>query len=63
MKARELVEILEAEIISGENHLDDEVQSIGAGDMMSDILALAKRNVAQTLFGLMRPLLVFEDEW
>ena len=42
MKARELVAILEAEIISGENRLDDEVQSIGAGDMMSDILALAK---------------------
>jgi len=42
MKARELVEILDAEIISGESRLDDEVQSIGAGDMMSDILALAK---------------------
>ncbi|HDP95305.1 MAG TPA: hypothetical protein ENN40_08090 [Candidatus Aminicenantes bacterium] len=42
MTARELVKILKGEVISGESRLDEEVQSIGAGDMMSDILALAK---------------------
>ncbi|MDY0296177.1 MAG: DRTGG domain-containing protein [Acidobacteriota bacterium] len=40
--ARELVEILDGEVLSGDSRLDEEVQSIGAGDMMSDILALAK---------------------
>ncbi len=42
MKVSKLVEILDGEVLSGESRLDEEVHSIGAGDMMSDILALAK---------------------
>ncbi len=42
MKVKELVKILDGEVISGEDKLDEDVKSIGAGDMMSEILAFAK---------------------
>jgi len=42
MKVKDIVEILEAEVISGEDKLDEEVKYIGASDMMSDILALSQ---------------------
>jgi predicted transcriptional regulator len=40
MIVRDVVRILEAEILSGEDKLDREVKCGGAADMMSDILAL-----------------------
>lgn len=42
MILREVVRILEAEVLSGEGKLDAEVLSCGAADMMSDILALCR---------------------
>ncbi len=42
MKVRDLINVLNAEVLSGEDKLDKEVASIGAGDMMSDVLALAQ---------------------
>lgn len=42
MKIREIKELLDAEIIAGENHLDDDVHSACGSDMMSDVLAFVK---------------------
>ncbi len=42
IKVRDIVALLEAEILSGESKLDEEVKSVGASDMISDILALTK---------------------
>lgn len=39
MTLRELADILEAEVISGEQHLDEEFECAGASDLMSDVLA------------------------
>ncbi len=39
---KDICEVLEAEILSGEDKLNQEVKNAGAADMMSDILALAK---------------------
>ena len=41
-KVKDIQEILEAEVLSGEDKLEAEVKYVGAADMMSDILALAK---------------------
>jgi hypothetical protein len=42
MTVRDVVQILEADVLSGESKLDLEVQFGGAADMMSDILALCR---------------------
>lgn len=42
MKLREVKEILEAEIIIGEDNLDMEVKTAFGADLMSDVLAFAK---------------------
>jgi hypothetical protein len=42
MNVRDVVAILEAEVLSGEGKLDAEVKYGGAADMMSDILALSR---------------------
>ncbi len=42
MKVKDIVKILKAEVLSGEDKLDEDVLMVGASDMMSDILALAK---------------------
>jgi predicted transcriptional regulator len=39
---KDVKEILEAEVLSGEDKLEEEVKFVGAADMMSDILALTK---------------------
>ena len=39
MTLRELAGLIEAEIIYGEQHLDDEFECVSASDLMSDILA------------------------
>ncbi len=39
MKIRDIVKILDAEVVLGENRLDDEVNKAFASDFMSDVLA------------------------
>jgi len=39
MTLRELGDLLEAEVICGEQHLDEEFECAGASDLMSDVLA------------------------
>ena len=45
MTMRELVDILEAEVISGESHLDEEFECVGASDLMSDVLAFGESGI------------------
>lgn len=42
VKVRDIVALLDAEVLSGESKLEEEVKSVGASDMISDILALTK---------------------
>ncbi len=42
MIVRDIVEILNGEVLAGEDKLEQEVEYLGASDMMSDILALSK---------------------
>jgi predicted transcriptional regulator len=42
IRVRDIVALLDAEVLSGENKLDEEVKSVGASDMISDILALTQ---------------------
>lgn len=42
MKIREIRELLDAELLSGEEQLDKEVSSACCSDMMSDVLAYVK---------------------
>ncbi len=54
MKAREIVEILDARVLVGENQLDDEIKGACSSDMMSDVLAFSKDHAA-LLTGLCNP--------
>ncbi|MFQ6070191.1 MAG: hypothetical protein ACE5LC_06665 [Candidatus Aminicenantales bacterium] len=45
MKLKKVKELLEAEIIYGEDHLEQEVQAAGASDLMSDVLAFGKPGI------------------
>lgn len=54
MKLREVVEILDAEILSGEDTLDMEISSACGSDLMSDVMAYVKENV-MLLTGLISP--------
>jgi len=42
MKLKEIKELLQAELICGENHLETEIETACASDLMSDVLALGK---------------------
>ncbi len=42
----EVVQALEGELISGEDKLDRDVESFGATDLLSDVLAMGKTNYA-----------------
>jgi len=42
MKLREVKELLKAQVIWGDDHLELEVERAGASDLMSDVLALGK---------------------
>lgn len=57
MKVREIKEILDAEIICGENGLDRDVFAACGSDMMSDVLAYVKEQ-AVLLSGLVNPQVV-----
>ena len=54
MTTRELAEILNADVLCGEEHLDDEIHGICASDLMSDVLAFADHGGA-LLTGLTNP--------
>lgn len=45
MKIRDIVKLLNAKIISGEKHLDKEVEHAFASDLMSDVLTVEIRNI------------------
>jgi predicted transcriptional regulator len=45
MKLREVATLLEAEVIFGEDHLDEEFEFAGASDLMSDVLAFGKPGI------------------
>ncbi len=42
MKVNDLINVLNAEVLSGQDRLQEEVKSIGAADMMSDVLSLGR---------------------
>lgn len=41
MTLREIADLLDAEVICGEDHLDAEIEFAGASDLMSDVLCFA----------------------
>ncbi|HLO90866.1 MAG: hypothetical protein ACM3ME_04350 [Chloroflexota bacterium] len=45
MKIREVVDLLNAKVVSGQNHLDTEVEFTFASDLMSDVLTVEKDNI------------------
>ena len=57
MKISKIVELLDAEVICGEELLDSEVNSACGSDMMSDVLAFVKDH-AVLLTGLVNPQVV-----
>lgn len=57
MKVKDIVEILDGEIIFGEDYLDREVKKACGSDMMSDVLAFVKEQ-AVLLTGLVNPQVV-----
>jgi predicted transcriptional regulator len=42
MTLKEIKEILQAEVITGEESLNEEIQFVGGSDLMSDVLAFGK---------------------
>ena len=57
MKIRTIAELLEAEVLCGEENLDNDVISACGADMMSDVLAYVKEQ-AVLLTGLVNPQVV-----
>ncbi|MGD9347443.1 MAG: hypothetical protein PVH84_16375 [Candidatus Aminicenantes bacterium] len=45
MTLREIKELLQAEVLCGENSLDQEVRFAGGSDLMSDVLAFGKPGI------------------
>ncbi|MFA6949946.1 MAG: hypothetical protein WCQ70_04600 [Lentimicrobiaceae bacterium] len=45
MKIREVVDILGAKVVSGQNNLNSEVEYAFASDLMSDVLTIEKDNI------------------
>jgi predicted transcriptional regulator len=45
MTLREIKELLQAEVIQGEESLDDEITFAGGSDLMSDVLAFGKPGI------------------
>ena len=54
MKIKEIAELINAEVLCGENDLDKEVYSACGSDMMSDVLAFVK-DQAVLITGLVNP--------
>ena len=57
MQLREIRDILGAEVLCGEEHLDWEVRAVCGSDLMSDVLAFVK-NQSVLLTGLLNPQVV-----
>ena len=57
MKIKTIVELLNAKVLCGEDHLDGEVHSACGCDMMSDVLAFVKEQ-AVLITGLCNPQVV-----
>ena len=57
MKVQDLVRILDAKVLTGEDRMDTEVHSACGADMMSDVLAFVKEQ-AVLLTGLTNPQVV-----
>jgi len=57
MKVSEIANILEAEILTGNENLDMEIHSACGADLMSDVMAYVKENVV-LLTGLVNPQVV-----
>jgi hypothetical protein len=45
MKIKEIINILNAKIVTGEKYLDKEIEYAFASDMMSDVLTVEMRNI------------------
>ncbi len=61
MKIRQIAELLDAELLCGEDGLDTEVFSACGSDMMSDVLAFVKHQ-AVLLTGLVNPQVIHTAE-
>ncbi|MDQ2085460.1 DRTGG domain-containing protein [Herbivorax sp. ANBcel31] len=57
MKIREIINVLEAEIVTGSENMDTEINSACGADLMSDVMAYVKENVI-LLTGLVNPQVV-----
>ena len=57
MQLRELRDILDAKVLSGEEYLDREVYAVCGSDLMSDVLVFVK-NQSVLLTGLLNPQVV-----
>ncbi len=42
MKVTDVIKLLNAEVLAGENRINEEVKLVGAADLISDILALSR---------------------
>ena len=54
MKVREIIEILDAKLVTGEQNLDTDIIFGCGSDLMSDVMAYVKENVI-LLTGLVSP--------
>ena len=61
MKISKIKEILEADVLTGEDHLDREVFTAGASDLMSDVLAFGEPHSLQ-LTGLITNQVIYTCE-
>ena len=61
MTLREVRDILAAELITGDTHLEKEIKYGFAADLLSDVLALARGSGAQTLLitGIIHPQVIY----
>lgn len=57
MKVSEIISILDAELLTGEENLDMDIQHACGADLMSDVMAYVKENVV-LLTGLVNPQVV-----
>jgi predicted transcriptional regulator len=59
MKLREIQDILNAEVITGETNLEKEIQYAFAADLLSDVLALSRGPGALLITGIVHPQVIY----
>jgi len=59
MKLREIQDILNAEVITGEVNLEKEIQYAFAADLLSDVLALSRGPGALLITGIVHPQVIY----